>query len=97
LEGDPPKKEMIEQLQTITGYPKTAFRTLIKHSDLDSHHRDELNELLEMLPLTPKHEQWITFNALYSANKFMEIRNPSAVCISDSEWSSYKNDKLSYL
>ena len=78
LEGDPPKKELIDQLQKITGYPKTAFRTLAKHSDLDPHHRDELNELLETLPLTAKYEQWITSNALYSANKLIEIRNQSS-------------------
>ena len=72
LEGNPPKKELIYRLQEITGYPDTAFRTLIKHSDLDRHHRDELDKLLEELPLTTRHEQWITSNALYSAYKLSE-------------------------
>ena len=73
LEGNPPKKELIYRLQKITGYPETAFRTLVKHSDLDGHHRDEFDELLEVLPLTTKHEQWITANALYSVYKLREI------------------------
>jgi hypothetical protein len=75
LEGDPPKKEFIDQLQKATGYPITAFRTIIKHSDLDPHHRDELNEILDTLPLELKHEQWITSNASYSAYKIIEVRN----------------------
>jgi hypothetical protein len=74
LEGNPPKMELISQLKRITEYPETAFRTLVKHCDLDPHHRDDLNELLEALPLTAEHEQWITFNALYSAKKLREIR-----------------------
>lgn len=79
LEGNPPRKELIEQLQKITEYPDTAFRTLLKHSDLDPHHRDELDELLDALPLTVKHEQWITSNALYSVYKLSEIRNQLAL------------------
>lgn len=75
LEGNPPGRNLIKQLQKITGYPETGFRTLIKHSDLDPHHREELNELLQVLPLNSKQEQWITSNALYSANKLKEIRN----------------------
>ena len=75
LEGDPPKKEFILQLQKVTGYPDTAFRTLLKHSDVDIHHREELDKVLEVLPLTPKHEEWITANALYCAYKFGEIWN----------------------
>lgn len=74
-EGNPPKKQIIDQLQKITGYPETAFRTLAMHSDLDHSHRDALNKLLELLSLSPKHEEWITSNALYTATKFREIVN----------------------
>lgn len=69
LEGNPPTQHLISKLQKITGFPDTSFRTLIKHSNLDPHHRDELFELLKSLPLTAKHECWVTSNALYSANK----------------------------
>lgn len=74
LEGNPPTMNLIDRLQKLTGYPNTAFRTMVKHSNLDPHHRDELNELLEKLPLEKQHEEWITYNALYSANKLLEIR-----------------------
>ncbi|HEY7079856.1 MAG TPA: hypothetical protein VH500_09150 [Nitrososphaeraceae archaeon] len=73
LEGNPPTKEQINRLIQETKYPKLAFRTLLKHSDLDFRHRDELNTILDMLPLTEKHQHWITSNALYTANKIMEI------------------------
>jgi hypothetical protein len=79
LEGDPPTKNLIDGIQKITGYSDIAFRTMIKHSDLDLNHRDELNDLLDKLPLDKQHEQWITYNALYSANKLLDIRNQSAV------------------
>jgi hypothetical protein len=73
LEGNPPETRMIDRLEEITGYPKLAFRTIRKHSQLDTSHRDDLNRLLDTLPLTTLHEHWITYNALYSANKFTEI------------------------
>jgi hypothetical protein len=75
LEGNPPKKDYIETLQKMTGYPDTAFRTMLKHSDLDPRHRDDLDEVLDSLPLTDEHKQWITSNALYTASKLLDIRN----------------------
>jgi hypothetical protein len=73
LEGNPPKMELIEYLRTITEYPETAFRTLVKHSNLDPYHKHDLYELLESLPLTPRHEKWITSNALYCAYKLSNL------------------------
>lgn len=73
LEGHPPEKNFIDKLKENTGFPDGAFRTIIKHSELDTIHRDDLNILLDSLPLTPLQEKWITSNALYSAKKFSEI------------------------
>jgi hypothetical protein len=73
LEGCPPQKDQIDKLMEITGYPESAFRTISKHSYLDPNHRDDLNTLIDDLPLTTDHERWITSNALYSASKFSEI------------------------
>jgi hypothetical protein len=75
LEGNPPKMETILKLKDSTGFPDSAFRTLIKHSTLDPHHRDDLNTLLDTLPLSPLQEKWVTSNSLYTANKLWEIRN----------------------
>lgn len=52
LEGYPPSMAMIEGLIARTGYPRSAFRTLIAHSELDPGHSDELDELVDRLPLT---------------------------------------------
>ena len=52
LEGYPPSMAMIDGLVERTGYDRTAFRTMIAHSELDPVHADELDELLDRLPLT---------------------------------------------
>jgi hypothetical protein len=75
FEEQPPRKNAINQLQKMTGYPETSFRTLAEHSDLDLRHRDDLNEMLESLPLRSEHEKWITSNAIYSAYRLIEIGN----------------------
>ena len=56
LEGFPPSKDYIERLQKITKYPETAFRTIIKHSYLNPDHSDDLNNLLDVLPLEKKYK-----------------------------------------
>src|SRR2546428_4338599 len=73
LEGYPPRASDLERLRVRTGYPKAAFRTLLKHSSLDSHHRDDLNSMLDSLPLTEKDEEWITLNAIHTVRKWKEI------------------------
>jgi len=73
MEGYPPKKEDIIYLQKRTGFSDKAFRTLSKHSFLDPRHRDDMNDLLNSLPLNPDQEEWITLNALYTADRVREI------------------------
>jgi hypothetical protein len=53
LEGNPPSVEELEAVQRTTGLPKEAFRTLIKHAHLDPRHRDDLDDTLDALELTP--------------------------------------------
>jgi hypothetical protein len=55
LEGSPPEVEVLERVAARTGIPSAAFRTLHKHAVLDPHHRDDLDAVLDGLPLTPKH------------------------------------------
>lgn len=52
LEGYPPSLQLIEDLRSRAGYDARAFRTLRKHAELDPGHREELDELLDSLPLT---------------------------------------------
>lgn len=53
LEGNPPEVEQLEDVRRRTGLPREAFRTLLKHAQLDPHHRDDLNDTLDALELTP--------------------------------------------
>jgi hypothetical protein len=55
LEGSPPEVEVLERVAARTGIPSGAFRTLHKHAILDPHHRDDLDAVLDGLPLTPEH------------------------------------------
>jgi pyrroloquinoline quinone (PQQ) biosynthesis protein C len=52
LEGTPPVAEHVEGIIRRTGLPRHAFRTILKHADLDPHHRDALNRALDAMPLT---------------------------------------------
>jgi pyrroloquinoline quinone (PQQ) biosynthesis protein C len=70
LEGYPPSTELIERLIRATGYPREAFRTMIGHAELDPHHRDELNDLLDSLPLTEEQSTALGLNALYTVDAF---------------------------
>ncbi len=64
LEGYPVTPEQIEEMRQATGYPPQAFRTLMKHADLDPHHRDDLDALLDRLPLTEQQEELMSMNAI---------------------------------
>jgi hypothetical protein len=55
LEGTPPVAEHVEAVISQTGLPRDAFRTILKHADLDPHHRDALNRALDAMPLTADH------------------------------------------
>ncbi|MDQ3895101.1 MAG: iron-containing redox enzyme family protein [Actinomycetota bacterium] len=64
MEGDPPSAELIEYLVERTGYPREAFRTVAKHGELDPHHRDELDEEIDSLPLTREQETLLGLSAM---------------------------------
>ncbi|HEX2253300.1 MAG TPA: iron-containing redox enzyme family protein [Thermoanaerobaculia bacterium] len=51
LEGNPPTVERLTEIRQRAGLPEAGFRTLIKHAHLDPHHRDELDEQIDRLPL----------------------------------------------
>jgi hypothetical protein len=70
LEGYPPSSELIQRLIDATGYPREAFRTMIAHAVLDPGHRDELNELLDSLPLTPEQSVALGVSAIQTVDLF---------------------------
>jgi hypothetical protein len=52
FEGYPSTRQDVDQLQAATGYGPEAFRTMLLHADLDPHHGDELDDLVDSLPLS---------------------------------------------
>lgn len=70
FEGYPPAPEMIDRLAERTGYPRDAFRTMIGHAELDPGHREELDRLLDALPLTREQETLMSLSAMFSVDAF---------------------------
>jgi hypothetical protein len=64
LEAYPPHRDGIETLIERTGLPREAFRQLLLHAELDVEHAQELQRVLDSLPLEPHHEQLIGVSAL---------------------------------
>jgi len=67
LEGWPPTPETVEELRRRTGYGPAAFRTLLAHADLDPHHGQELDDVLDALPLSAAQRELLGVSALSSA------------------------------
>ena len=66
MEGFPPPADLIEDLIARTGYPREAFRTYAEHGELDPHHREELDEAIDSLPLTREQEILLGLSAMSS-------------------------------
>jgi hypothetical protein len=68
LEGTPPIETEIEGVAERSGVPLNAFSTLIRHGRLDPHHRDDLNDALDRLPLTPAHVALLGVSAFHTVH-----------------------------
>jgi pyrroloquinoline quinone (PQQ) biosynthesis protein C len=66
MEGYPPAVEVVDLMQELSGYPRSAFRMIEKHSQIDPHHRDELMEAIDGLPLEEEHHELLSVAALYT-------------------------------
>lgn len=66
LEGNPPTEPQLAAVRIRTHLPAKAFRTFVKHARLDPHHRDDLDRVMDGLPLTPAHRQLLGASALHS-------------------------------
>ncbi|MCI0633642.1 MAG: iron-containing redox enzyme family protein [Actinobacteria bacterium] len=66
LEGYPNRPELIERLRTRTGLPAAAFRTLEEHAELDPGHGEELDHLIDSLPLSRDQEEAVGLSAMSS-------------------------------
>jgi hypothetical protein len=68
LEGYPPDPADVEVLAARTGFPTEAFRTLAAHAELDQHHRDELLEAIDALPLSEEQVDALGVSAVYTVH-----------------------------
>lgn len=66
LEGTPPVVEHVERVIRRTALPRDAFRTILKHAELDPHHRDGLDRALDALPLTTDQAATIAISAFWT-------------------------------
>jgi heme oxygenase-like protein len=64
LEGNPPNRRSLLDLQSRSGLPASAFRTMLEHADLDIGHAAELDDLLDRLPLSPDHNEALGLSAI---------------------------------
>jgi Iron-containing redox enzyme len=66
LEGYPPSAAHLHAIQAEHRVPPETFRTLLKHAQLDSRHRDDLNEQLDQLPLSEEMSSLISMSAFHT-------------------------------
>ncbi len=66
LEGYPPSAEHLQEVQAEHHLPPETFRTLLKHAHLDPHHRDDLNDQLDRLPLTEELTSLVATSAFHT-------------------------------
>ncbi|HEV8177656.1 MAG TPA: iron-containing redox enzyme family protein [Gemmatimonadales bacterium] len=69
LEGSPPEVETLDAVVERSGIPKASLRTLYKHAQLDPHHRDDLDRVLDDLPLAPDHVALLGTSALHAVEQ----------------------------
>jgi hypothetical protein len=68
MEGYPPTEEQVDDLVARTGFPRSAFRTMLRHAKLDPGHRDDLDRMLDTLPLTPEQVSVVGMSALQTVH-----------------------------
>jgi heme oxygenase-like protein len=72
LETDPVPASVVEKAAAESGLPRAAFRTVLLHAEHDFDHRDELNRLIDRLPLEPHHVKVISVSAMRIAAAYDE-------------------------
>jgi hypothetical protein len=73
LEGTPPIEDEMHAVARRSGLPLAAFSTLVRHARLDPHHRDDLNEVLDRLPLTAAHAALLGVSAFHTAHGLSRV------------------------
>ena len=64
VEANPPRPETLDRVAATTSVPSEALRCIYKHAELDPHHAEEVNELIDSLPLTAEQAALLEVSAL---------------------------------
>ncbi len=67
IEGRPPLSSELDDVQARTGLPAEAFTSYRKHSQLDPQHKDDLDQLLDRLPLQEYHHNLLSISAIQTS------------------------------
>lgn len=73
MEGYSPPPGFADRLQSLTGYPRDAFRAIRRHEKLDVKHKRELYDLIDELPLTREHEALMGIAGLHTIQSVVEV------------------------
>lgn len=76
MEGSPPSSSAIDDIRLRTKLPRSLFRTLYKHADLDPKHKADLDALLDSLPLCSRQQELLGISAVTTVDS-------AADCFSD--------------
>jgi hypothetical protein len=66
-------RDAVERLIVATGLPREGFRQLLLHSRLDAVHAAELHDVIDSLPLEPRHERLIGLSALSTVGVVADV------------------------
>jgi pyrroloquinoline quinone (PQQ) biosynthesis protein C len=72
LEGNPPSAKELKNITTQHGLPEEGFRTMFKHAQLDPHHRNELYEQIDELPLNDDQASLLTLSAFHTIDQLSQ-------------------------
>jgi hypothetical protein len=64
LEGSPGTKKVYDELEARSGLPAALFRTYRMHGELDPDHKEELEQFIDSLPLTPDQVSMLGISAM---------------------------------
>jgi hypothetical protein len=74
LERFHPRQPTVDRLIEITGLPRAGFSQLLEHAELDVGHAEELDRVLDALPLEPWHERLIGESALHTISLLADLQ-----------------------
>jgi len=69
LEGKPTSARQLNEIRARIGLPREGFRTLLIHAHDDLQHSDDLNRVINQLPLEDTHVTLITLSAFQTIDK----------------------------